>query len=132
MSSEVERFQGGEVVLSRPSRGYPRPGFFTQAGQLDRQRESEHSERMRQLYRDAEFNLAKSDKKLAEFLKDLENLTRANIEAKFDANKIHRTSKLLDEDDPELRARFGVLDDDWFGLLRLLLDDLGIVNGSPS
>ena len=117
MGYDIERFGN-----SAPNHlnGYPQPSWFTNAGQLDRRQQAEHSERVRQLVRDTEYAIAQRHAEYAEASQVIELWKRLNLDAKFALSTARKAGLVLDNDDMELKAKFGLLDDDLFNRIRLL------------
>ncbi len=103
---------------SLPQR-YQQPGPLTQAGQVDRRHEGQHVVRMRDLQRDAVENVTAQAKQEFETNAWLEARGHALSDAKYQVLRNHKESQFLAEDDPMLKAEFGVLDDEFYRDLRL-------------
>lgn len=102
-----------------PNRGsYPQPAWITQAGQVDRRNEATHVVAVRQLMREAELARIEVAKQLSHDLDQIEADARKVTEQKFRLQRAQKESQILAGDDPELRAKFAVLDDDLFARYR--------------
>lgn len=118
-SYDIEKFGSRDPNQTRT---YTRPPWFTSAGQLDRRKQAEHSERVRQLVRDTEYAIAQRHAEYAEASEVIELWKRLNIDAKFALSTARKAGLVLDSDDIELKAKFGVLDDGMFRKIQLLND----------
>lgn len=123
MSDSVIPFaQGGPAMPDSPrNRGpYASPHWLTQAGQLDRRSEEQHVVAVRQAMRDVELARIEVAKELAHDLDRMEADGRKVTEQKYLLHRAKKESEVLGGDDPELRAKFAVLDDDLFARYRQL------------
>lgn len=117
MPSDLTPFSGNgsDFPDQTPQRGpYNSPHWLTPAGQQDRKLESEHVVAVRQVMREVERNRLETAKNLAADLDQIESDARRTTEQKFALQRAQKESQILGGDDPELRAKFGVLDDDLF------------------
>jgi hypothetical protein len=74
---------------------------------------------MRQYRRDAEAAIAEQGKQLVDRVARMEAHARATTEVKFKLQRARKESLILADEDPELKAKFGILDDELFQLLRI-------------
>jgi hypothetical protein len=116
---ERARFQVPDRLTEHdlPDR-YRQPGFFTPAGQRDRQHEGRHVVRMRDLQRDAIEGVAAQAWQEIELNAWIESRSRAMTDAKFEMMRTQRESEILAGEDPVLKAKFAILDDEFFRDLR--------------
>lgn len=120
MSDDLMPF-GGATAPAEPNRGaYQAPHRLTQAGQLDRRNEDHHVVVMRQSMREVEQNHMEVAKKLANSLDEMDADDRRLTFAKLNLDRQRRLSQALGGD-PELDAKFGMLDDDAFRKTRARL-----------
>ena len=121
MPDELSPFDpGGRPVLhSDRNRGpYASPHFLTQAGQADRRNEDAHVVSIRQAVRDVELARVEVAKKLAIDQAEMDADARRVTEQKFHLHRAQKESQILGGEDPELRAKFAILDDTLFMLYR--------------
>ncbi|SDN38663.1 hypothetical protein [Geodermatophilus sp. DSM 45219] len=87
--------------------------------QLDRQRQSHHILTLRRLERSA-IELA-AEKAVAAYVQLADAHSRRQVlsEAKWELYRAHKESQIIAGDDAELKAKFTVLDDDYFMRVRL-------------
>ena len=112
--------QGGNQLSERDRNRGPNasPHWLTQAGQLDRRNEDTHVVAIRQAVRDVELARVEVAKKLAVETAVMDADARKVTEQKFHLHRAQKESQILGSDDPELRAKFAVLDDDLFARYR--------------
>lgn len=121
MSDELLPFASGGAAtpVGRTDRGpYSAPHWLTPEGSIDRRNEARHAVAVRQATRDVEIARVEVAKKLASTLDVLEAEARTLTEQKYHLHRAQKESQILGGDDPELRAKFAVLDDDLFGKWR--------------
>lgn len=105
----------------RRDRGpYPSPPWGTREGNIDRRNEARHAVAVRQATRDVELARIEVAKRLAFSLDVMEADARTLTEQKYHLHRAQKESQVLGGDDPELRAKFAVLDDDLFARYRQL------------
>lgn len=121
MTGDIEPFNTGRepdsLPAPRPDR-YTAPPRLTHAGQFDRRNEDQHVVAVRELVREVERARLEVARRLACELNEMEAETRSLTEQKFHLHRAQKESQVLASDDPELRAKFAVLDDDLFGSFR--------------
>lgn len=108
LSSEVERNDRYNTA----------PSLFSPAGQTDRRHEAEHVLAIRDHERQAREQVTAAAVEAVADIAWLEARARVNTEAKYALERAHRESQVVAGDDPELRAKFGLLDDDNFQEVR--------------
>jgi hypothetical protein len=113
--SDIEKYVDGS--MQSPER------LSWSASQLDRRKQNQHVVRMQDLRRSTELAVAEEGAKLVQQLARFERYGRANTEAKFKLERAKKESLILQGEDPELRAKFALLDDDLLQRLRLDLID---------
>ena|SRR5579875_3823344 len=117
LSSEVEQ----------SARYHTAPPVLTAAGQRDRRHEADHVVAVRDEERKAREKVAAAASEAVGDIGWLAARAKVNTESKYLLHRAHKESQLLAEGDPEMQAKFGLLDDDYFG------DARGIANrGRPS
>lgn len=102
---------------------YQQPGFLSEAGQMDRRREGRHVVRVRDLQREAVEGAAEQARTAFVKIAEAEARRRVLTELKFNVHRAQKESQLLAGEDPELQAKFAVLDDDFFQAERISLHD---------
>ncbi len=101
-------------VDRRSSRaGYAPLPWLSQPGQVDRRNEASHAVTMREMHREYERERFEIARRLALDLDEIDADSRLRTEMKFRLHRAKKESDILGED-AELRAKFGVLDDDQF------------------
>lgn len=121
MSDDLMPFgkEGPRLPERDRSRGpYVSPHWLTPAGQLDRRNEAEHVVAVRQAVRDVELARIEVAKRLTADLDVMDADARRVTEQKFHLHRAQKESQILGGEDLELRAKFGVLDDDLFARYR--------------
>jgi hypothetical protein len=124
MSSELERLNPAEARQALDRR-YVQPPWLSVAGQEDRRAENDHVVAMRDVGRRMELQAAKAYEALAGELVRVDCETRLLAEIKWRLVRTQKESEVLAAGDPELSAKFSLLDDDYFQRRRhQLLDGL--------
>lgn len=115
MSIERANFNPPERMgeQSLPDR-YQQPGFFSEAGQLDRRHEEQHVVRIRDLHRQAVERIAAWSKWEMETDARLVSKRRVLSEFKYELVRNRKESQFLAGEDPILQAEFAILDDEYF------------------
>ena len=117
MSDDLLPFEAGAQagVDRRPNRGLlPSPSVLTNAGQIDRRNEANHAVAIREIYREVERAHYEVAKELAHDFDLIDADARRLTEQKFRLQRAAKESQILGADDPELSAKFRVLDDEMF------------------
>lgn len=119
MTDHPTPFIGGMPARdTRLDRQAPQPSIFTPAGLTDRRAEAEHALAIRAEVRRVELARVRIAADHAIHVAELEAADMRDTEAKLLLDRQQRLSRALAGDDPELRAKFAVLDDDRFQQLR--------------
>jgi hypothetical protein len=121
MGSELSRWMRDEEGEGRQLDRYAPPPARTRLGLADRRREGRHVLTMRDLERKTQEGIATEASQALVALARQERLSRELDEAKFKIERAHRTSQIIAAGDPEMAAKFAVLDD---GLFRQIRADL--------
>lgn len=113
---DIERYMGSKVPSLRDALEdrFPQPTWLSEAGQLDRRNEGKHLVAMRQIGRDIERRVAETYAEVTNELMQLDGEARLLTETKFRLERAQKESAVLAGEDPELRSKFAVLDDDFF------------------
>ena len=98
---------------------YAQPGWLTPAGQQDRKAEVDHVLRVRVIGRQASETAALEARAAFEELAHQEAMGRVVTEAKYKLHRAKTESQVLGGEDPELEAKFAILDDTLFQGVRL-------------
>jgi hypothetical protein len=116
MSGEIERYLGSKVPTLREALEdrFPQPSFLTEAGARDRRNEAKHVVAMRQIGRGIELQTAETYAVLTARLMKSDAEAQLLSEAKFRIERAKRESAIIAGEDPELKAKFALLDDDYF------------------
>lgn len=109
--SNIERFSQGQAAHRQAS-------VWSRQGQVQRRLEAAHELRLQRIQQAGIEAAADEARILFEDLAYMERLTRFNTETKFALKRAADESKILAGDDPEMQAKFAVLDDDVFGRAR--------------
>jgi len=111
VSYDVEKFMAGELIPDAPQlRGL--------AGFIDRRHETEHLLRQRQARRGAEMDIIREQRKLIEQQARLSRRARMRRELKLELQRADIESRIIAAENPELRQKCALLDDDFFQLER--------------
>ena len=100
------------------------PALLTSAGQRDRRHEADHVVAVRDEERKARERVVLAASEAVGDIAWLEARAKVNTEAKYALHRAHRESMVIADGDPELQAKFGMLDDDYFA------DTRGVSNRS--
>lgn len=113
MAGEMERLNSDQVRGAIEHR-FPQPHWLTVAGQQDRRADGEHSLAMREVGRRMELQAARTYERLAAEMVQLDADSRALSETKWRISRAQKESEVLAGENPELQAKFGILDDEFF------------------
>lgn len=113
-SSPVPSTGSHPIPFGRPDRGVPAPNWLTRAGQADVRAEQQHALAVRSTVRAVELARVRIAGQHAVDLAEMQAASARLTERKLLLDQQHRMSKALGGDDPELRAKFAVMDDDNF------------------
>lgn len=117
MGLDLERVVSGSVGHEAEER-FPQPSRWTDAGIVDRRHSGDHVVAMRDIKRSTEQRLASLvGQSLFDETKD-EIDERRLTDAKFRLNRQFKMSLVLNEDSPELTAKYSLMDDDFFNRKR--------------
>jgi hypothetical protein len=108
LSREVER----NGRYSRP------PSLFSQAGQVDRQHEGQHTLAIRDAERRARDLVANSAVEAVADIAWVQARAKVISETKFTIERASKESAIIAGEDPILKAKFEVLDDEYFMQVR--------------
>lgn len=112
---------GNELMLAlssevdRNNRYSSPPPLLTQAGQLDRRHEAQHVVAIRDEERKAREKVAVAAGEAISDIAWIEARGKVNAEAKYSLHRARRESMIIADGDPELQAKFALLDDDYYG-----------------
>jgi hypothetical protein len=115
--SDIEKFMGGDALPERNRMLSPR------LMAVERRREGRHTLQLNEVRRRAELEVANERRQLIGQVARLEHMARATTEAKYRLHRAKKETEILAGEDPELRAKFALLDDDLLQYMRLELFD---------
>lgn len=121
MTRELRPYEEFDQSVGRSSeRGpYPTPAWWTEAGVQDRRNGGQHAVAMRQIRRDTELAQADAARRLIEDVAEMQADARYVTEAKFVLDRADKETKILAGDNPELQAKFRLLDDELYQRTRI-------------
>jgi hypothetical protein len=128
--SNIEDHRAENLPVARPT--LPLPSGYLRSNDLnrlpvmnrhdvrfDKDRESRHILTLREIHRQAVQGAALKDRDAYIDGATIEADRRKLTEAKFQLQRAHMESQILAGEDPELKAKFALLDDDYFQSVRL-------------
>lgn len=118
MGNELMLALSGEV--DRNDRYSSPPPLLTAAGQLDRRHEAQHVVAIRDEERKARERIAVAAGEAIADIAWIEARGKVNAEAKYALHRAKRESTIIADGDPELQAKFALLDDDYYGETRCI------------
>jgi hypothetical protein len=98
---------------------YQEPSLFSSAGVQDRRHEQSHVLAVRDYERSAREEIAGTAAEVAADMAWIQGRARVVSEAKYAIDRAQKETEVIGQGDPEKLAKFGILDDELFGGLRL-------------
>lgn len=112
LSNELQRSISHEVEVNRRYRSAP--PLLSEEGWLDRKREREHVLAIRDADRDVRKVVTEEAAFAAGDMAHIQGRSRVLIEAKLELEKQQKASMAIAGDNPELSAKFRIMDDDFY------------------